>query len=84
MYTQTKDEGKNGMVMKEGPERFWPADLLLYQSATRRYRTNSTRNALTLKQMEEIESSAEDDTTNYQTNDEKVYLLLEMLDVVKV
>ncbi len=29
LYTQILEQGENGMVMKEGPERFWPADLVL-------------------------------------------------------
>ncbi len=41
LYTQILEQGENGMVMKEGPERFWPADLIII-NRLRRYRTNST------------------------------------------
>ncbi len=42
LYTQILEQGENGMVMKEGPERFWPADLVLLSIGFEGTITNST------------------------------------------
>ena len=48
------EQGENGMVMKEGPERFWPADLVLLSIGFEGTEP-TVPNALTLKRIE-IES----------------------------
>ena len=79
LYTQILEQGENGMVMKEGPERFWPADLVLLSIGFEGTEP-TVPNALTLKRIE-IESWRMIQTIKLIM---KKYLLLEMLDVVKV
>ncbi len=67
MYTQILEQGENGMVMKEGPERFWPADLVLLSigfegtepTVPNAFNIKTDRNRIVA------------DDTNYQTNNEK-------------
>ena len=79
LYTQILEQGENGMVMKEGPERFWLLTLYYYQSASK-VQNQLYRMLLTLKRIE-IESWRMIQTIKLIM---KKYLLLEMLDVVKV
>ena len=69
LYTQILEQGENGMVMKEGPERFWPADLVLLSigfegtepTVPNAFNIKTDRNRIVA------------DDTNYQTNNEKVF-----------
>lgn len=69
LYTQILEQGENGMVMKEGPERFWPADLVLLSigfegtepTVPNSFNIKTDRNRIVA------------DDTNYQTNNEKVF-----------
>ncbi len=79
LYTQILEQGENGMVMKEGPERFWPADLVLLSIGFEGTEP-TVQMLLTLKRIE-IESWRMIQTIKLIM---KRYLLLEMLDVVKV
>ncbi len=79
LYTQILEQGENGMVMKEDMKDFGLLTLYYYQSASK-VQNQQYRMLLTLKQIE-IESWRMIQTIKLIM---KRYLLLEMLDVVKV